>query len=116
MRVRSIWLNLAVLFGSSGKLRPFWASLAEKEDIPVLDFLFSVLEYDLSPGADGTINPHYTAALQRALAIKHCRVRTLRLAVSEDDSDVRLSDTFYSFVCFKKKCECLLVCPLLLEK
>ena len=40
----------------------------------MLDFLFSVLEYDLTPKADGDINPHYTAALQRALAIKHCKV------------------------------------------
>ena len=64
------------LCGSSGKLRPFWASLAEKEEIPVLDFLFSVLEYDVTPKSDGDINPHYTAALQRALAIKHCKVST----------------------------------------
>ncbi|XP_037093117.1 1-phosphatidylinositol 4,5-bisphosphate phosphodiesterase epsilon-1-like [Pollicipes pollicipes] len=58
----------------SEKLRPFWASLAEKEDIPVLDFLFSVLEYDVTPKSHDAINPHYTAALQRALAIKQCKV------------------------------------------
>ena len=81
----------------------------------MLDFLFSVLEYDLSPSADGAINSHYTAALQRALAIKHCKVRSPLLAVGVDGQVVRVSDTFCCFF-YEIKYEFLLVCSSLLEK